>query len=372
MRVWGLGVCTVDQLIIVDQYPAVDSKTRAKGSVAQCGGNVGNTLCAIKKLLSSYDTDRDDTLQCTESGSDAEVPLTAAFDEIGIISKVGGDNNGRQIEDEFVKTGIDCSKLLKIESLITSVTYIIVDVSTSTRTCINVPMTEDLTTAETDAIINDHLLGNQPLSLLHFDSRHTVSALSVAQALRCRSPSTLLSIDAEKDRPPHFKALLGLCDLIFTSEAFLTACPLEVTYTCDQLSYGDQVGIGSDDSYLQLIDPSVLYHINTLVNVLLCESHRSRIVVSTFGPKGCLAVRRRDDVDTRCCDVSEECSRRNHDFLSIIQELENSSSASSGQLRIVDLHCIATDISRGTTACLTVTYCAAWEMDRKSIVDTTG
>lgn len=367
MRVWGLGVCTVDQLIIVDQYPAIDSKTRAKSSIALSGGNVGNTLCAIKKLLSSCD---DNTLH--ESDDDAQVPVIAVVDEIGIISKVGVDSNGRQIEDEFVKTGIDCSKLLKIESLITSVTYIIVDESTSTRTCINVPMMEDLTTAETDAIINEHLLGDQPLSLLHFDSRHTASAVSVAQALRCRSPSTLLSIDAEKDRPPHFKALMGLCDLIFTSEAFLTACPLELTYTCDHLSYREQVGTDSDDSYLQLIDPSVLHHITTLANILLCESHRSRIVVSTFGPKGCLAVRRRDDVNTHCCDDSEESYIRNRDFLSIIQELENSSSIGSGQLRIVDLHCIATDCNRGTTASLTITYCTAWEMDRKSIVDTTG
>lgn len=367
-----MGVCTVDQLIIVDQFPSIDSKTRAKGSMAVSGGNVGNTLCAIKKLLSCSDTDRDDALQCTEGCDDTEDPLIALVDEVGVISKVGGDSNGRQIEDEFVRTGIDCSKLLKIESLVTSVTYIIVDESTSTRTCINVPMTEDLTTAETDAIINEHLLGDQPLSLLHFDSRHTASAVSVAQTLRCRSPSTLLSIDAEKDRPPHFKALLSLCDLIFTCEAFLTACPLEVTYSCDHLSYREQVGTGSDDSYLQLINPLVLYHINTLANILLSENHRSRIVVSTFGSKGCLAVRRRDDVDTHCCDDSEECYRRNRDFLSIIQELENSSSASSGQLHTIDLQCIATDISRGAAASLTFTYCAAWEMDTKSIVDTTG
>jgi len=330
--------------------------------VALSGGNVGNTLCTIKKLLSSGDADCDD-----RGTDDAEAPPVYAFDEIGIISKVGDDRNGRQIVDEFVKAGIDCTKLLMIESLTTSVTYIIVDESTSSRTCINVPMMEDLTIAETDAIINEHL-GDQPLSLLHFDSRHTASSVSVAEALRSMSPHTILSIDAERDRPPHFKALLGLCDLIFTSEMFLTAYQLEISYRCDHNR--EQVGTVSDDSYLQSIDPSVLHHIDTLANILLCENHRSRVVVSTFGPKGCLAVRRQadDDADTPYCDANYR--RRNREFLSIIQVLEQS--RSSGQLRIVDLHCIATDCSRGTAASLTVTYCTGWDMDRKNIVDTTG
>lgn len=380
MRVWGLGVCTVDQIIIVDKYPEEDSKIRSKNSILTCGGNIGNTLCAMSKLI----------LQSPDDNY-----------KLDIISKVGCDINGNIIKLDLQKANIDCTKIITHNEYSSSVTYIIVSESNSTRTCIHVPMQEDLIKDEIRTILDNYYRfevshnnnNNNEIDLLHLDSRHTEAAIElVIELINTYSSRTLISIDTEKDRPPYFKNLLPLCDIIFSNETFPFTYPHKQTkYNCilkdnDTITCTttttDQNNISLDYSFdfLQLI--------NSMTNILLIDNSRTKLMITTMGSKGCVAISKHVDNDNIFnCNSNSVNNHTNTN--SILNELikNNDNATRNGLLNIIhELEQINLDrnilnIRKYTYYAqnhidkdikLQVYYCSAIKIPSEDILDTTG
>lgn len=176
-----------------------------------------------------------------------------------MICKVGDDAHGDFILHGLQSEGVDTQCVAHVPGLTTGFVYVLVDPRTQTRTCIATPVQEELTPSDMRAVLA-RLSSSSPtttsktssssslsensrdvasekaqtlasheddsdISLVHLDSRHTQAALVLAQWSRARGVP--VSIDVEKDRPPHLLSLLPLCTLIFTNESFSRAyCPL--------------------------------------------------------------------------------------------------------------------------------------------------
>ena len=106
---------------------------------------------------------------------------------------------------------MDVSLVVKCPFVTSSFTYVIVDTTNSTRTCINTPVVQDLTNEEVQHVDVSRF------EHIHFDSRNTFAALTIAQA--AAAANLFMSIDAEKDRP-HLEELLCLVECIFTNQRF--------------------------------------------------------------------------------------------------------------------------------------------------------
>lgn len=99
----------------------------------------------------------------------------------------------------------------------TAMTHVIINSENCSRTCIHAPLRQEITQRE----LADHLSKLSDFShygWIHFDSRHTEAALEVAK--RAKRDGCFMSIDAEKDRPPHMRELLSRCDIVFMSKDF--------------------------------------------------------------------------------------------------------------------------------------------------------
>ena len=96
----------------------------------------------------------------------------------------------------------------------TGFVYVIVDNETKTRTCLATLPNAEITDEEISSRIKANVLNN--VSLIHFDSRHTQAAVTLASL--ASSLSIPISIDLEKDRPPYLRKLLPYCNIVFTNE----------------------------------------------------------------------------------------------------------------------------------------------------------
>lgn len=99
----------------------------------------------------------------------------------------------------------------------TAVSHVIVNSAEGTRTCIHSPLRIELTPAETAAHMKK-IASFEQYAWIHFDSRHTAASVEIAKA--AKEAGCFISIDAEKDRPPYFRLLLSLCDVVFISKNF--------------------------------------------------------------------------------------------------------------------------------------------------------
>ena len=243
----GLGVACVDMIATVEQYPKPDDKIRAIDVDLFSGGNIGNTLTAINKL----------------GAADTKV-----------VTKIGDDSNGAFVLHDFAAAGVDTSDVVVASTgAPTLLVYVIADKSTATRTCIAAPPKEELEVHE--------VLGKldvlQGAALLHLDSRHTAAA--VAMATEANRRGVPVAVDVEKDRPPHLRALLPLCNLVFTNQTF----PLAFFGTGD----GSSEDRGDCD-----VDDDMLRTLRSMTQFFGPNS-RTSVVVTTRGEHGALLVRKR-------------------------------------------------------------------------------
>jgi sugar/nucleoside kinase (ribokinase family) len=182
-----IGAACIDNVVSVKKYPSPEDKIRAESSLTCGGGNAGNTAMAISRL-----------------------GITPT-----LITKVGKDSNGEAIINEFSDTCTITDCIISSSKTPTACTFVIVDTSTTTRTCIHTPLTEELTESDIDSIL---LKLRLPIKILHFDSRHTIAACNLATELRTMScgENIITTIDLEKIRPNIYD-LLPFVDIIFTN-----------------------------------------------------------------------------------------------------------------------------------------------------------
>ena len=205
----------------------------------QGGGNAANTATAISRLGLST----------------------------GLITKIGGiqHTTSRQILAELEGDGISTSTVLHAaDSAANSPqTFIVSDIETNSRTCIHVPMDEELTPSDIDRLWEQELSATEPV-FIHFDSRHPTAAVHLANcSLQKGIP---ISLDIEKFRPGADE-LLGLCDIIFTNERF------------PGMFAQVKGSVGADTSDLVLNMLSIL------------TQGRARCVVTTCGEQGAVLLK---------------------------------------------------------------------------------
>ena len=220
---------------------------------------------------------------------------------------VGSDAAGEQIIGELVGNGVETSGIL-VRPGSSPFTYVIVDSSSSTRTCLHTPgvcgeLLESDFSPQSEFLESDASLPSETNNglledlisrawLLHCDSRHTAAA--VVAATRANEKATLVSIDIEKERA-HVNRLLPLCDIIFTNS----------TFPATQLPTAPPNSIGA------AVDASVP-GLDAIQNMARAHEHllevfpRARIIVSTLGAYGAVAtVRRIEDAQLSAATASK-------------------------------------------------------------------
>lgn len=105
---------------------------------------------------------------------------------------------------------------------ITAFTYVIVCQKSLSRTCIHTPLLSEISVEQVTRFICQTELCND-FEFVHFDSRHTEAAVTLAQHFHSRISqkdnkfNAILSIDVEKSRQ-HIANLIRYCHIIFTNK----------------------------------------------------------------------------------------------------------------------------------------------------------
>lgn len=225
-RVVGLGMAGMDLLACVSEFPEPDSKVRTTSLTPMGGGNCANTLTAVRRL-----------------------GLPTA-----IISQTGNDVYGTAVRDELNRDGIDTSHVTTREDVSTAFSYVIVDTSAATRTCIaTVPAYE----LDPDRLPLSVLNG---ASLVTLDGRHTLAAARFAKEANARGVPVLLDVERER---PHLREVLPFADYIVTNSSFP-----------------------------RIFSPNAQDDADALRALL--HACRARFIIRTEGAKGCTLLRREE------------------------------------------------------------------------------
>ncbi|KAI4350286.1 hypothetical protein L6164_004756 [Bauhinia variegata] len=180
----GYGLVTMDFLATVDAYPKPDEKARTTSFKVQGGGNVGNALTCVARL-----------------GLKPK-----------LISKVADDAQGRDILKELEADGVDTSFVVVSKDGHSTLSYVLVDNQTKTRTCIYSP--GDPPMMPYDISQSTLLSAFDEARLVYFDGIYTETALFVAQkAFRNNIP---ILVEAESMRE-GLDDLLNLADYVVCS-----------------------------------------------------------------------------------------------------------------------------------------------------------
>lgn len=184
-----MGACGVDYIAAVDGYPPPDAKVRTSQLRIAGGGNAANTAVALARL-----------------GVNTQ-----------LISKIGDDAISSDIRQGLRHDHVDTNHLLTEKNSNSPLTYVIVDTSRQTRTCIHTPMKAEISRQEIDNVVSHIRSERTSPEWIHFDSRHTeASTILASYASTFKIP---ISIDVEKQRP-HLEKLIPFSDVIFTNQHF--------------------------------------------------------------------------------------------------------------------------------------------------------
>lgn len=105
----GIGICTVDHLLSVSQMPQYGSSIKASKYLQQSGGLVASALVAATRL-----------------GATTK-----------IYARIGDDDEGRYIQQDLEREGVDASKLIIQPNTDTHISVILVDNKTGERSFIS-------------------------------------------------------------------------------------------------------------------------------------------------------------------------------------------------------------------------------------------
>lgn len=288
----GCGSCGVDYLAAVAAFPKPDEKLRTETLEAQGGGNAANALTAASRL-----------------------GLAAR-----LVTKIGGDGLADGIVAELARDGVGSSQVLRASPGVASpFTYIIVDRSGGTRTCIHTPLAEPLRPEELSAgVVAAALEGGEgerppssssssspptvPASVAYFDGRMADAAIRLAHAARAKNIPVL--VEGERPRP-GLDDLLGQADVVCTSAHF----PREWT--------GKQTTGGG-------------------VAALLGRLPHARVIVTTLGALGAVMVVRETAEEEQQALLLRPSSSGDDDDGGAVAFLPTTAAAESQQPRSLD------------------------------------
>jgi len=189
MDVVGIGIAAIDYIVELPSLPGHDEKVIGQSFTKASGGVLANFSCAASHL-----------------GLD-----------VGFISKVGDDSDGRLIIDSLQKYSINTSHIKMDANANTFITFIMVDLSGEKAMVIppikTMPSFEDIDEAyiAQGRLVHTHL----------FDPNVVLKVAKIAKHNNC-----YLSLDLEPQRlrkcPPEIlNELLKLADIIFCNKGAL-------------------------------------------------------------------------------------------------------------------------------------------------------
>ena len=178
------GAVCLDYIAQVNHFPRPDEKLRTNSLTICGGGNAGNTATCLSRLGI----------------------------KLKLLAKIGTDLNGEKILQDFQnEKNIDTTFLLIKLSVITPSTYVIADLESKTRTCLNSAQNEQILVNDIDSNCLDQI------NFIHFDSRSTEAAVHLAKL--AKDKSITCSLDLERDRP-YLDQLIPLMNYIMTTENY--------------------------------------------------------------------------------------------------------------------------------------------------------
>ena len=189
----GIGSTVYDTLMVVDRFPAEDTKLQGLETKVQGGGPCATALVAARKL-----------------------GITAAY-----MGTIGDDPFGSFMLEDFAHWGIDTGAVRVVKGGISFHSVVLLNQTTSSRTCIwNKGTVEPPRPEELDM----DMLRNA--KVLHLDGHMLSAAVYSAQA--CRKMGVKVSYDAGGTYP-GVEALLPHVDYLIPSEEFALKITGETT-----------------------------------------------------------------------------------------------------------------------------------------------
>lgn len=326
-HILGMGVAGLDYILSVDKYPKLDDKIRASKCTITGGGNVANTLTAIARL-----------------GINST-----------IYSIVGNDTTADIILGELFKDGVNISNCVHATMSGSAVTHVIVDDETVSRTCIHVPMSTEISLDDVNQLIQSiDTKRVQDIDLIHFDSRQTLAAVTLATyANRVKIPT---SIDMEKYRP-HVMSLLPICDIVFTNKHFPS---VHFQTTSNSGTQQQSVSVSEVPS-----EEDLLLHVSSM---LLQSGWRTRVIVTTLGSSGAILMKRYGDSLEDLRSNKTRPNEQDYTGGSMTVPISLQGCLDSGHPLKVDSFVY----SAPNNVPLQVVRCSAWPLAATDIVDSTG
>jgi sulfofructose kinase len=185
----GIGVSTVDLLMVVDELPGAELVQRAHASLLQGGGPVATALVAVARL-----------------GGRA-----------AMIDKLGDDWRGTLILEEFEREGVATDYIACAKGRTSSVASVLVRRGDAARTIIYAPGDSgELSAAELpeEAIVSSRIL--------HLNGRHLQASLAAARTAQLHGVP--VSFDGGAGRyGDGVRELMGLTDLCIVARQFACA-----------------------------------------------------------------------------------------------------------------------------------------------------
>lgn len=185
VEVLGIGGALFDTFFVVPDYPAEDTKLKAKATLNQCGGPVATALTAVSKL----------GLPCAFAGA------------------MGDDPAGQAMLADFLVYGVHTAGIRIRTHSQSAASMILVNEAKKTRTIIWSP--GDAAPLNLDEI-PEHLV--RQAKVLHLDGLQHDAALAAARHFK--ADGKIVSIDAGSFHP-GVETLLPLVDWLICAEEFV-------------------------------------------------------------------------------------------------------------------------------------------------------
>ncbi|WP_224982536.1 carbohydrate kinase family protein [Geomonas agri] len=186
----GLGVCTMDLLMVVDELPGGELVQRAHASALAGGGPVATALVALARLGA----------------------------RTAMLDLVGDDLIGRMIVEELKAEGVDTAGMVIDAGSTSSQASILVRQRDGDRAITFAPGTSGELPFE-----KLNLCMIREAKILHLNGRHWQACLEAAQV--AREAGVLVSFDggSHRFRPEHCE-LLPLVDICIVAEEYAESC----------------------------------------------------------------------------------------------------------------------------------------------------
>ncbi len=180
----GIGICAVDHLCLLDEYPKLDAKIEAKAYSFQGGGPVPNALVTLARLGA----------------------------KTAYIGVVGDDDNGKFALEEFEQEWVDISGVVVDKNCNTNQAFIWIDRKTGQKTVVlNNNHTAELMPNE---LSSRHITSTR---YLHLDGRETEATLAAIELAKEAGVEIVLDAGSPREQMDD---ILHYVDYPIVSEYF--------------------------------------------------------------------------------------------------------------------------------------------------------